>query len=243
MYLLQVCHPNDLLTDGWNTVDEINTIDLGHIESPVFDWYSGLLVRIIDPTIEDIPFEGVYGQTHCINVSYASAIAIKWTIFKNEGFLTMWRTTTDVYHMMKITEAYIPAKTRLSAFIDRLAETSLLVVGESPKQMANLCIGALRGWISGKIDIETIDKMRENLERYQREDDTIHYRAIIEAMWMISSPSPRHPYPGSSSIYYTTHCLMLLHQTKWDDELTKMANLLRSRIPFYDIAIAIGNSQ
>lgn len=47
MYILQICHANELIHDGWITVDEFHDDVESHLASPSFEVCAGLLARVL----------------------------------------------------------------------------------------------------------------------------------------------------------------------------------------------------
>lgn len=110
---LQICHPNDLFSDEWKTVasSDHQPMLLEELSHPTFEHVRGTLVREIK-TDGTVGYQGIYGDTLCLDVGPYSEIAKTLGMvgldghhavseeFIRRGFLVSYATSNDVYDMI-----------------------------------------------------------------------------------------------------------------------------------------------
>ncbi len=109
-YSIEICHPNELVTGKWTVVDEMDAMSMDPIESPAFNMYRGLLVRIRGVSTGFTYYAGIYGESSCLSVSQESDIMREirqetpsTLIFKNlisvNNLFSLYLYATDIHHL------------------------------------------------------------------------------------------------------------------------------------------------
>lgn len=103
--------PPDLLSrgDAWKKVDECETGEhQDHLESPIFQWHRGLLLRVRDN--QKILFSGVFSEDRCVDVSAHSEFAKKHLLRTNVDLFGFWKSSQDASAMLALVSHFVPQK-------------------------------------------------------------------------------------------------------------------------------------
>lgn len=240
-YLLQICHPNEIIQHRWKTVDELSEVSMDAIASPTFDWYPGMVVRITDSSIDHDLFVGIYGDTHCVDVSYNSNFLHKNDLNYYQSLIHFWTEGNYVSRMMAIAEPYATPQAKIQSLIKFLHESRRLITDEEHHRAAEQCTAALQQWLLGVLPVRIVDMMRKRLEAFQsrRGNEMFSTRAIVTTALIIAEDDPREDMSGHAA-YFTAYAMTALMDKEYSPVV---ADSIRENIPFYEIAVGIGNSK
>lgn len=243
-YLLQICHPNEVCLDAWKTVDEIDDHDdiTEHLSSPTFDWYPGLVVRCIMPFDNVAPeYIGIYGESECIDVSRTSDFCRRHSINRFESLIHFWCSTNNASEMFRLLSSTIPQRQRVAVIMKILPMIQHLFTDASQARLAFECMNSIRAWLQG-IDNPKLTRITS----YQLNTSVVNNpqriaaRAVIAAAESLSAPTDDHK--EGACAYFVGYALSIYNDTEQEDEDRKIADVIRQHVPFYDIAVAVGNS-
>lgn len=81
-YFVQICHPNEIAKFAWKTVDEVadGQSAFESIQSPTFEIFDGLLVRIVDELKDKHYYDGVYNGSSCVDIGRRSEVTKRYPI-------------------------------------------------------------------------------------------------------------------------------------------------------------------
>lgn len=241
-YLLQICHPNEIFRDGWKTIEEMSSIQFEYIESPSFEIYPGLIVRFLNESIDE--YVGIYGDSHCVDVSQYSKVSKQYNIQHYHGLIHYWIESNDVSRMMDITEFYIPIKTRIEFLLKFLPRALELTPTNPRHQIMADCLLAIQQWYLGECDINCVNRQYLKL-RYLNDvpaREQLGTRTILQAMNLINEQRPGYGLTGATA-YFCAYAISELDNILLYTAQTDVADAIRRDIPFYDIAVGIGNSK
>lgn len=132
-HTLEICHPNDFLANRWKVVGEISDDPeqwADHIASPAFDFYRGLIVRVMYSG-KHLKWIGVYNDTECVNFTHGSEIlnrlwdfdTLRFDGFLREyDFLNAWHNSIEPDNMLYAVMRFIPKFTLIMATCDGVAK-------------------------------------------------------------------------------------------------------------------------
>lgn len=133
MYSLQIAHPNEVIDDRWITVltSEEDVPWVEHLQSPIFEWYEGLCVRIVSR--DEILYEGIYGRDVCVDVSPGSEVLYQhnWgllgriTNLGGFGLLSRWKAAEDPRRMLGAIRRVVTKEQLLRVYNACFEEVSL----------------------------------------------------------------------------------------------------------------------
>lgn len=102
--IVQIAHPNEIILGRWQRVAEVSSLQeaMEQIESPSFEWYEGLCVRVRENN-KNI-FDGIYVNSHVVNVGPRSDILYvhSWSrngessdFLRDYGWIEAWHSSPN----------------------------------------------------------------------------------------------------------------------------------------------------
>lgn len=217
---LEICHPNELIYNGWKFVEEVGDDWQDHLRSPSFEWYRGLLVRIDDQ------YTGIFNASECVDVGYLSDVMLAIylhephrarTFMNNKSFPEAWRTSNDPENMVTTLQNFLRSSDRLAwALLACVDDQSTNDIG-----LFNNVIQDVKLRLSDKH--HSLRTLADSLSNY---DGGILNNNTANALWSlvkITDDIRR----ASDVIYY-------LNKDNLIDQ--RLANILRREMPFHEIA-------
>lgn len=257
MFLIDVCHPNEIILNRWTQIDSFSDFDDldNHIQHPSFNTSVGLCVRVTDESTQHIVYAGIYGEHRCTAVHMGSSLmecAIQ-RVPDDRGYFQdlfdFWNNTLSYNSMTGILLETLSSSEIVDIYLEdcEYVRDSLSFEATTMVQI----MSAIRQKVSR-------DELREKT-RYLRQviiqNQPRNARQGIEHQFAhsISHLSNAYMVIGSEceidmfddEIIHCKDCLLscVTQHAVWSelDSERLLSNRLRSRIPFLRIALGIAN--
>lgn len=126
MFVIEAIHPNDIFDDDWKELlrfsEQGDLVD--HLAYPSFDWYPGMIVRVVDEFEEKFIYTGIFGENECIDAGYVSDLfrgRTKHSIYyyghKEIDFPEYWKRCPMADEFMDILSAILSKETMIKMLI------------------------------------------------------------------------------------------------------------------------------
>lgn len=250
MYRLLVSHPNDLVR--WKTVDEYEDAASfkDRIEFPQFAWEPGLCLVCVDDENTDL-FTGIFNQKECVYVGPDSDVMkkYKWDYdpdslryAHNKNLIRAWTECPNATWMIKVCASVIPRTTLVAA----LCACARVSMNNIPKNIHQplIALGIAEQWTRGVATTEQVKEAGEKAvipwngtptaddPKYSAERSA--YFAIMRTVTGVINMTMASSVPSSVSA------------SLWNgqgispaDTQHKLADLVREKIPFHEVALGM----
>lgn len=267
---LQICHPNELIANRWKTVETIDHVEdiPQHIASPVFEWFKGLLIRVIDGEV--IEYSGIFSDTACHDVGPNSDVMNNLqrrndeeALYPSSGlsWFDVWNHCYHASWMIQSIRSFVPLPIMISVLMNLIEEESdgfpdilkwlnvVKRVSEIDVPMYRRQLGNSAGYYYDEASLRTADPTPSEIIISSLMKQSELYFALYSICLVMEGEK--------TSVKYVIDSLVNANSwTRWDPidndmdlsqhlvevHQRRLANRLRKLIPFYDIAVALVES-
>lgn len=190
-FALEICHPNEMLSQSWKFVEQIESIDLiDHLHSPSFEVYDGLLVRVLRQMTLDAYYTGAYYNGEFFDIGPGSnvlksidfgerVLAKKFMVNKSLDEIWMFSTFGDdmVYGIRDVVP---PSFLRDCSF---MALNTVLPLAGDQARIVRVAIKATRMLLAGK----TSQERWENVISFAKEQSRLAFEVNWQMMYCMEA--------------------------------------------------------
>lgn len=229
---LEICHPNDVLKNGWKRVVEIHDIREvnDHLSSPDFELYEGILARRGD-------FVSVYRNGQWINIS-ANSVFMNVGIFvheKDRSLLDVWFSPLFVSRFIKICSYFIATPVMIQIALDYLT-----MIGGRSGVSIKRAIKLIKKWLSGNRSNSLLKELDQcSVRLFRVGDDASRNIADSELFYayahLCDACIPQSGINRLGDVFSSG----VMARANISAPTSELFEFIRSRVSFYDIVMAL----
>lgn len=235
MFIIEAIHPNEINKLRWNAVCKFSVENdfRDHLASPDFEWYPGMVVRVIDVSDNKFIYTGIFGENRCIDAGYGSKMFSKnnrrGTYYRSNpeiSFVEYWKYCTDAMEFIDTMTTSVSRKTKIRMMMPCVES----VLPHDSRIYAD-AIELVRGWLEDRVPLSQIQS------QYSRCGDGVltssnQYASASVCTFLATVLGNN----LSSTVIDNIFMSKIVSKEKFHQEACEM---MRNAVPFYDIALDV----